>query len=386
MDPSQQGGPQPQHPGGQQPFPPPSAPPGQAHPAYRPYQQFPQYPQPPAVRPVNGFSVASLVSGIVCCLPPLGLVLGLVALSQIKKKGQRGKGLAVAGTALSVIATVLVTVALAGGVAGEVWDGVKDGVNDAARSRPASELRKGDCFNAPSGGGLEDEISRVVIVTCENPHEGEVSGTFELTGYDRYPGESVLAPVAERRCEDIEFSYAMDPWEIPGTVEPYYYLPTPEGWKLGDREVNCGLATSNGDRTSGSVRRDATDLDAHQIAYLKAETGVLRTTFDQPEEEFPQAVNAYRAWARLTSTALAEGADTLRAHGFATDTVELAAQRAGEFDRAADDWDKAAGAKDENTFWDHALAAEEALDPRTETALRKILDLKTTPPAPETKA
>ncbi|MFI6285237.1 DUF4190 domain-containing protein [Streptomyces sp. NPDC051018] len=392
MDPAQPGGQQPQQPGGQQPFPPQPVPPGQPHPAYQPYQQFPQYQQfppypiPPVAPPVNGFSIASLVSGIVCCLPPLGLVLGLVAFSQIKKKNQRGKGLAVAGTVLSAIATLLVTVGLLSGAAGDLWNGFKDGVNEAARSRPVTDLRQGDCFNAPGSGEPKEETYQVEIVTCEDPHEAEVSGTFQLTAYDRYPGEAVLGPVAERRCEDIEFSYAMDPWEIPATVEPYYYLPTPEGWKLGDRGVTCGFGTVKGDRTRGSVRRDESDLDGHQLAYLKAETGVVRTAFEQPEDDFPQAANAYRAWARVTSGALTEGADALRTYGFAPGPAELAAQRAGEFDQAARNWDKAAAAEDEDTFWDHVLAAEEALDVRTETAIRKLLDLKSTPPGPDTRA
>ena len=47
--------------------------------------------------PVNGVAIASLVLGLLCFLPAVGLILGIIALVQIKKRGERGKGLAIAG-------------------------------------------------------------------------------------------------------------------------------------------------------------------------------------------------------------------------------------------------------------------------------------------------
>lgn len=88
---------------------------------------------PPVVRSdggVNGLAVGSLIcggiamlgSGMVCCCLPLtfifsfisaplglaGLVIGIVALSQLKKRpGQEGKGMAIAGIILSAVALVV---------------------------------------------------------------------------------------------------------------------------------------------------------------------------------------------------------------------------------------------------------------------------------------
>ncbi|MFI2759498.1 DUF4190 domain-containing protein [Streptomyces echinatus] len=59
---------------------------------YRPYNQ-------PA--PVNGLAISSLVLGALCFLPGAGLVLGLVALWQIRRRGERGTGPAVGGAVLS---------------------------------------------------------------------------------------------------------------------------------------------------------------------------------------------------------------------------------------------------------------------------------------------
>ncbi|WP_244165223.1 DUF4190 domain-containing protein, partial [Streptomyces silaceus] len=82
-------------------------PPGQV-----PYQRWPGPYSPYSRPPVNGFAIASLVLGILCFLPAVGLVLGLVALAQIKKKGERGKGLAIAGSVLSVVGVVLLVLAV----------------------------------------------------------------------------------------------------------------------------------------------------------------------------------------------------------------------------------------------------------------------------------
>ena len=73
-----------------------------------PYGQPPQHGQPPPpygyhhhATGTNGFAIASLVTAFFCS--PLGLIFGLVARSQIKRTGQSGDGLALAGIILSVV-------------------------------------------------------------------------------------------------------------------------------------------------------------------------------------------------------------------------------------------------------------------------------------------
>src|SRR5262245_11533700 len=61
-----------------------------------PYQLIP----PPADRSTNGFAIASLVLGIIGGIL-LSVIFGIVALTQIKNRGQKGKGLAIAGLACS---------------------------------------------------------------------------------------------------------------------------------------------------------------------------------------------------------------------------------------------------------------------------------------------
>ncbi|WP_326652339.1 MULTISPECIES: DUF4190 domain-containing protein [unclassified Streptomyces] len=218
-------------------------------PSAQSWQPYPQYARRPSV---NGLSVASLVLGIVCCLPPLGLVLGLIALSQIKRKGQRGKGMAVAGIVLSSISTLLVLVAFATGGIGDAWDGFRKGMDEASRSRSTLDLHKGDCFNVP-GDELERETASVRVVDCAKEHDAEVTGAFKLGKSDAWPGEAAVEPVAEKRCTEINNAYAANAPAVPDSAETYYYMPSRRSWRLGDRTVTCTFAVTEG-KLKGSVR------------------------------------------------------------------------------------------------------------------------------------
>ncbi|MEV6837639.1 DUF4190 domain-containing protein [Streptomyces sp. NPDC051133] len=138
-------------PGPHQPQEPPQAP----YFPYAPYRPWTQGYRPynrPA--PVNGLAITSLVLGVLCCLPGLGLVFGLVALWRIRRRGERGTGLAVAGSVLSVIGLALWALMLATGGAADFWQGVRDGAHDGARISPA----QGEYVDAPGGapGGETD--------------------------------------------------------------------------------------------------------------------------------------------------------------------------------------------------------------------------------------
>lgn len=64
---------------------------------------YPYPPQPPPRR-TNALAIVSLILAIV--IAPVGLILGIVALSQIKKRAESGTGLAVAGVVIGTIGTL----------------------------------------------------------------------------------------------------------------------------------------------------------------------------------------------------------------------------------------------------------------------------------------
>ena len=69
---------------------------------------------PVATRPpLNAFAVVSLVMGLFG-IAILGAVFGHIALSQIKRRGERGRGIALAGTILGWFWIILVVFLVAG--------------------------------------------------------------------------------------------------------------------------------------------------------------------------------------------------------------------------------------------------------------------------------
>ena len=65
------------------------------------YQGYNPYPQP---KKTNGMAIAGFVLSFVCGI--LGLIFSAVALSQIGKTGEGGKGLATAGLVISIVSMV----------------------------------------------------------------------------------------------------------------------------------------------------------------------------------------------------------------------------------------------------------------------------------------
>jgi hypothetical protein len=352
-----------------------------------PYQQpYPPnwghpYPQPQrqAPAPVNGIAVTSLVLGIVCCLPPLGLILGALALTQIRRKGGRGKGMAIAGIVLSSISTLLVLLVIASGEAREAWNGFRDGFQGAARSKSTQDLRRGDCFNVP-GGDLERVVVSVRIVPCAEEHDAEVTGTYRIKKSDPAPGGPRGEEFAEKTCLDINDAYARDSWALPEDVETYYYIPTEQSWARGDRMLTC---TFTGDGLKGSLRVGPESHGPGQLSYINAEHAVEKAGWEQPEAEFAEDPAAHRSWAREMSAVLREKAVALRAGSWPQEASAALDERGRQFEKSAGEWDRAAKATDEAAFWTHVTTAEAALTRQTRTRAREALGLSTTPPPEE---
>lgn len=137
--------------------------------------------------PVNGVAIAALVLGVMCFLPAVGLVLGIVALVQIRRKGERGKPLAIVGAVLSSLGLALWIVSLSTGAASAVWDGFKEGLSGNA----SLSLEKGDCFDVP--GATSTPRS-----TTSTPSPAPVSTTPRCSRSYRSPGTPTPATARSR--------------------------------------------------------------------------------------------------------------------------------------------------------------------------------------------
>jgi peptidyl-prolyl cis-trans isomerase B (cyclophilin B) len=140
------------------------------YPPYDPYGAPYGYPQP---RPTNGMAVASIICAIL--FAPLGIIFGHISLSQIKRTGEEGRGLAIAGlvigylmTALSiviVVGVVVFTVLLARNI-NDLWDrfGRIDQPNGGTTAYPTPpDTGKLPAFNPPPNLGAN----------CTYPPTGE---------------------------------------------------------------------------------------------------------------------------------------------------------------------------------------------------------------------
>lgn len=223
--------------------PPGYGPPGYGPPGYGP----PGYPPgPQEARGTNVFSILALVSGILApCLALFSLIFGILALVQIRRSGQKGKGLAIGGLVLTgawaVLAVVGVTVAVltAGAERGEDGEIVEGG------DVTTDELAVGDCLNGLDSGEV---VTRLPGVPCAEPHEGEVYALFDVSMEGDWPGDDPILAEADAGCDQRLQEYSQTAYDDL-SVDIFYLYPSEQTWEVGDREVICVAYFLDGTRT-----------------------------------------------------------------------------------------------------------------------------------------
>jgi hypothetical protein len=234
----------------------PAVPVGGAQPPYPPvipaqpvaYGPLPSSPPAMSARKpgTDGFAIVALVLSL-CGGWLLGLIFGIVALVRIKKSGEKGKGLAVAGIIVSSIGIAALAI---GVVVAILTTATRDSSGEIVDSGRVSleDLVPGDCVNDLVEGRRVTSLS---AVPCSEPHDGEVFAVFNLPETS-WPGESSVDDDAVQGCTDRlgEYSPAAADDE---TLELLYFSPTEQSWRLDDRAVVC-LATQGGTKRTGSIR------------------------------------------------------------------------------------------------------------------------------------
>lgn len=190
-------------------------------------------------RPTDGFAVATLVSGIVPAVP-LTVILGPVALIRISRTKARGRSLAITGLVLAGLWTI------AAAIGGAVYL-----TRHHQPARPAApprvfSLRTGQCADAGRTG-----MNTPTVVSCNQPHDAEVFGTFALAGH-RYPGAATVQQQADQGCAARLSGYLNPQLSLSSLTESYVY-PDAGAWAVGERTVVCTVHSASGQLT-GSVR------------------------------------------------------------------------------------------------------------------------------------
>ncbi|WP_107080080.1 DUF4190 domain-containing protein [Streptomyces sp. NBRC 109706] len=377
-------------------YPPPGPPPG------------PGYGQggwgPPPKAPLNTLAVTAFALSLVL-LFPVALVLGIIALGRVGTGRERGKGLAVA--AICLASAQIVALAVAVPLALDDSDDTSSESRESSEGLPEEEspepaeptgpeeepepdddepgaggvdtivfdLDVRDCFDPPGGlgayeeeGALEQTVS---VVPCDQPHEAEAYGRFEVTGYDAFPGADELTALADQRCPELVQPYVLDTWALPAEAQPYYYHPEVTSWRLGDREILCFFGHVDGGSLDDSLWRDPAELDEEALTYLELTMPLELVFWNEPLADDDTA--AQQEWATgLVDTMETEMAALSAADWpLVADEIEsLLAAREGSLAH----WNAAAGATGDD-FWAAVDEGYAAMGIEVEMEIRSALGL-----------
>jgi hypothetical protein len=237
-------------------------------PGANPYAYPPFAVAPPEAGPLpgtNGLAIASLVTGLMLCLWPVALGLGIAALVKLRRRPQRGRGLAVAGMVLGILglfgsAFGFAAVAIHAGMSASGSFGARgSGVYDFA-------WQPGDCFTERRIGS---EVVSRQLTGCDKPHYGEVFFRTSLPGTD-YPGSQEVMTQANKLCAGGLHGYLTDPWARPYSVVTSYIYPRNESeWEQNKHTAVCFLREHSFANRTGSLRLDTTKLTMDQQYLLQ---------------------------------------------------------------------------------------------------------------------
>jgi Septum formation len=158
---------------------------------------------------------------------------------------QRRRFGAIAVTGM-VLVGVLAAAAASFGIIALLTHGFRP--HTTVRYRQAAEfsLRVGQCANLSPNG------SAVHVISCAQPHDVEVFGTFTLPGRS-WPGSAAVAAAASSGCATRLGGY-LNPQLAGANLAQSYAFPGQEAWVNGERTVVCEVRAVSGQLT-GSVRK-----------------------------------------------------------------------------------------------------------------------------------
>ena len=200
--------------------------------------------QPPPSGKTSGWAIASFVLGLVGGVL-LSVIFGIVALRRIKRTGQRGRGLAIAGLVLSGVWVVLVVVIVVASQGTATRSPATGGVTHAG-SLNVFSLAVGDCFNNPPGA---TSLTTVTAIPCSQAHNAQIYAKFDVSGsVVSYPGDAALTRIASNGCNARVG--ILDKSKITNSMTIRFLFPLSASWLDGQRTVACMIANPTANITS----------------------------------------------------------------------------------------------------------------------------------------
>ncbi|WP_448317282.1 DUF4190 domain-containing protein [Streptomyces sp. CO7] len=350
----------------------------------------PGTPEPTVGRPAyDRFAIAALASGLLCFVPPLGLILGAIALVGIRRTGRRGRGPALAGMALSATGTLLMVLFFTT-TGGEALRErlVKALGRSTGQASVTAGLEPRDCFDEPGAPKDPADLATYAVVdideaSCEDPHDAEVYARLDLPA-GAFPGDGEVVAVVDQWCAEQMSAYSPDAWKLYEQARFHFYPPSEEDWARGERGAVCAFAPAEyGDQLTGSLRQDGDALDRHQRAYLEAAGQLNAALARVPLDDVEEALVHHQEWGSDVAGYLGLYAQDLRDHKWEGEAAPLAAELAEKADGVRGEWEKLAMLEDVDAFCDQWAVAEQTVADDvagTVAALRTQLKLSTPRP------
>ncbi|MBO0824396.1 MAG: DUF4190 domain-containing protein [Actinobacteria bacterium] len=219
----------------------------------------PAVPPPPGT---SGMAIASFVLGLVgffVITAIVGIVLGIVALRELRKTFQSGKGLAIAGI---VIGSAWLALLVAGIVAGVVAAQTGSSVSPPTAPQGTGEgrvdpftLKTGDCFDNPTPtSGQVQRITSVVQTQCTQPHNAQIFATFNVSGSPlSYPGDAKMRSLATAGCS-ARSKTSLDATRVTKEMTIRFLFPVQGSWLGGHRTISCIIFNSTPTLTSSLLK------------------------------------------------------------------------------------------------------------------------------------
>jgi hypothetical protein len=173
------------------------------------------------------------------------IIFGIIALRQIAKTLQRGRGMAIAGILIGAL-VALAWVALFAFFISSASSVMDETPRATSGQAFVDELQPGDCFS----GLREDVTDEVTLLSCAEPHQAQVIVTPTLDG--DFPGAEEAVELAGERCEVEVEPLIRD--EVTEVLDLYFFAPESSlDWRL-DRSVQCVLAAVDGEMTGSLLK------------------------------------------------------------------------------------------------------------------------------------
>ncbi|MBO0832484.1 MAG: DUF4190 domain-containing protein [Actinobacteria bacterium] len=204
----------------------------------------PGVPPPPGT---SGMAIASFVLGLVGFIfgvPAIvGIVLGIVALRELRRRFQSGKGLAIAGIVIGsawlALWVVIIVAAALTPTTGSSASPPSAPQGTGGRVDPFT-LKTGDCFDNPTPtSGQVQHITSVVQTQCTQPHNAQIFATFNVSGSPfSYPGDAKMRSLATDGCS-TRSKTSLDATQETSEMTIRFLLPGQGSWLSGRRTISC---------------------------------------------------------------------------------------------------------------------------------------------------